>query len=48
MTTRLRAGIIGGGFMGEVHARSIRIADGVLDGFVADAPVLIGDATPRP
>lgn len=37
MTTRLRAVIIGGGFMGEVHARSIRIADGEIAGIASSS-----------
>ncbi len=35
---RYRAGIIGGGFMGRVHARSIRVAGGSLTGVVASTP----------
>jgi predicted dehydrogenase len=38
MADRIRAGIIGGGFMGTVHARAIRRAGGVVSRVVASSP----------
>jgi predicted dehydrogenase len=38
MTDRLRAGIVGAGFMGEVHARAVRAAGGVVAGVAASTP----------
>jgi predicted dehydrogenase len=38
MTDRLRAGIVGAGFMGEVHARAVRAAGGVLARVAASTP----------
>jgi predicted dehydrogenase len=38
MTDRLRAGIVGAGFMGEVHARAIRAAGGVVARVAASTP----------
>lgn len=37
-TNTYRAGIIGAGFMGRVHARAIRVAGGTLVGVVASTP----------
>lgn len=47
MTTRLRAGIIGGGFMGEVHARSIRIAGAEIAGIASSNLDRARDAAAR-
>ena len=38
MTDRLRAGIVGAGFMGEVHARAVRAAGGVVARVAASTP----------
>jgi predicted dehydrogenase len=38
MTDRLRAGIVGAGFMGEVHARGVRAAGGVVARVAASTP----------
>jgi predicted dehydrogenase len=38
MTDRLRAGIVGAGFMGEVHARAVRAAGGVVAEVAASTP----------
>lgn len=38
MTDRLRAGIVGAGFMGEVHARAVRAAGGVVASVAASTP----------
>lgn len=38
MTDRLRAGIVGAGFMGQVHARAIRAAGGVVARVAASTP----------
>ena len=38
MTDRLRAGIVGAGFMGEVHARAVRAAGGVVGRVAASTP----------
>ena len=38
MTDQLRAGIVGAGFMGEVHARAVRAAGGVVARVAASTP----------
>lgn len=38
MADRLRAGIVGAGFMGEVHARAVRAAGGVVARVAASTP----------
>jgi predicted dehydrogenase len=38
MTDRLRAGIVGAGFMGEVHARAVRAAGGMVARVAASTP----------
>jgi predicted dehydrogenase len=38
MTDRLRAGIVGAGFIGEVHARAVRAAGGVVTRVAASTP----------
>jgi predicted dehydrogenase len=38
MTDRVRAGIVGAGFMGEVHARAVRAAGGVVARVAASTP----------
>jgi predicted dehydrogenase len=38
MTDRLRAGIVGAGFMGQVHARAVRAAGGVVARVAASTP----------
>jgi len=46
MTDRLRAGIVGAGFMGEVHARAIRAAGGVVARVAASTPERSAAAAP--
>ena len=38
MTDRLRAGIVGAGFMGQVHARAVRAAGGMVARVAASTP----------
>jgi predicted dehydrogenase len=38
MTDRIRAGIVGAGFMGKVHARAVRAAGGVVSRVAASTP----------
>jgi predicted dehydrogenase len=47
MTDRVRAGIVGTGFMGTVHARAIRRAGGVVSRIVGSSPGSSRDASER-
>jgi predicted dehydrogenase len=47
MSDRLRAGIVGAGFMGEVHARAIAAAGGIVAGVAASTPARAAEAAER-
>ena len=47
MTDQLRAGIVGAGFMGEVHARAVRAAGGVVARVAASTPERSAEAATR-
>jgi predicted dehydrogenase len=47
MTERLRAGIIGAGFIGAVHARAVRAAGGVVTRVAASTPERSAEAADR-
>ena len=45
MTDRLRAGIVGAGFMGQVHTRAVRAAGGMVARVAASTPERAAAAT---
>jgi predicted dehydrogenase len=47
MTDRLRAGIIGGGFIGGVHAHAVRAAGGVVSRVAGSSPASAAEAANR-
>jgi predicted dehydrogenase len=47
MTDRLRAGIVGAGFIGEVHARAVVAAGGIVAAVAASTPTRAAEAAER-